>query len=46
MDQAEHLVRIPIWGQVRSINLANCASILLYEGLRQTGELDIQESGT
>ncbi|GAU08534.1 tRNA (cytidine(34)-2'-O)-methyltransferase [Desulfoplanes formicivorans] len=40
MDQADYLVRIPIWGQVRSINLANCASILLYEGLRQTGELD------
>jgi tRNA (cytidine/uridine-2'-O-)-methyltransferase len=40
---ADHLVRIPIWGQVRSINLANCASVLLYEALRQTGELDRHE---
>jgi tRNA (cytidine/uridine-2'-O-)-methyltransferase len=46
MDQADYLVRIPIWGQVRSINLANCASILLYEGLRQTGQLDIHEPGS
>lgn len=40
IDSADHLVRIPIWGHVRSINLANCASVLLYEGLRQTGALD------
>ena len=33
------LVRIPIWGRVRSLNLANAASILLYEALRQTGGL-------
>ena len=30
-------VRIPIWGHVRSINMANAASVLLYEALRQTG---------
>lgn len=30
------LVRIPIWGCVRSLNLANAASILLYEALRAT----------
>ncbi|MFA7165826.1 MAG: tRNA (cytidine(34)-2'-O)-methyltransferase [Desulfoplanes sp.] len=44
IDAAHHLVRIPIWGQVRSINLANCASVLLYEGLRQTGALDELDS--
>ena len=43
---ADHLVRIPIWGEVRSINLANCASVLLYEALRQTGELDLHEPAT
>jgi len=32
-------VRIPIWGQVRSLNLANAAGILLYEACRQTGAL-------
>ncbi len=40
LDTSDHLVRIPIWGHVRSINLANCASVLLYEGLRQIGALD------
>ncbi len=40
LASAHHVLRIPIWGQVRSINLANCASVLLYEGLRQTGALD------
>ena len=33
-------VRIPIWGQVRSLNLANAASVVLYEALRRRGELD------
>ncbi len=43
LEGAEHLVRMPIWGQVRSVNLANAAAVLLYEGYRQTGELDIRE---
>ena len=34
-----HLVRIPIRGCVRSLNLANAASILLYEALKTTGNL-------
>ena len=33
------VVRIPIRGCVRSLNLANAASILLYEALRTTGNL-------
>lgn len=33
-------VRIPIFGPVRSINLATSAGIVLYEALRQTGRLD------
>lgn len=40
---AEHLVRMPIWGRVRSVNLANAAAVLLYEAYRQTGELDRRE---
>lgn len=28
-------LRIPIWGSVRSLNLANSAAICLYEGYRQ-----------
>lgn len=35
----EH-VRIPIWGEVRSLNLSTSAGILLYEALRQTGGLE------
>lgn len=39
IESIPQLVRIPIWGQVRSLNLANAASILLYEAYRQTGAL-------
>ncbi|SDB14640.1 tRNA (cytidine/uridine-2'-O-)-methyltransferase [Desulfonatronum thiosulfatophilum] len=30
-------IRVPIWGEVRSLNLSTCAGIVLYEALRQTG---------
>lgn len=43
LQDARDLVRIPIWGQVRSVNLANAAAVLLYEAYRQTGELDLRE---
>ena len=37
----EMALRIPIFSSaVRSLNLANSASIILYEGLRQTGQLE------
>jgi tRNA (cytidine/uridine-2'-O-)-methyltransferase len=35
-DQA---YRIPMWGTVRSLNLANAVSIVLYEAYRQLGRL-------
>jgi len=34
---AETAYRIPIWGAVRSLNLANAVSIVLYEAYRQLG---------
>ena len=40
LETAQARLRIPIWGQVRSLNLANAASVLLYEALRRTGVLD------
>jgi tRNA (cytidine/uridine-2'-O-)-methyltransferase len=33
----EHCFRIPMAGRVRSLNLANAVSIVLYEGLRRLG---------
>jgi tRNA (cytidine/uridine-2'-O-)-methyltransferase len=33
----EQLVRIPVNDNIRSLNLANAASIVLFEALRQTG---------
>jgi len=33
----ERCFRIPMPGEVRSLNLANAVSVVLYEGLRQLG---------
>ena len=33
----EQCFRIPMPGDVRSLNLANAVSVVLYEGLRQLG---------
>ncbi len=41
-DTYPHAVRIPIWGEVRSLNLSTAAGILLYEGLRRTGGLPVE----
>jgi tRNA (cytidine/uridine-2'-O-)-methyltransferase len=39
--EQEHCLRIPIFTEaVRSLNLANSASIILYEALRQSGRLE------
>jgi tRNA (cytidine/uridine-2'-O-)-methyltransferase len=35
----DNCVRIPITGRVRSLNLSTAAGIVLYEALRQTGQL-------
>ena len=40
-DNAERSIRIPIHTSiVRSLNLANSAAIILFEALRQTGQLE------
>ncbi|QGY40965.1 tRNA (uridine(34)/cytosine(34)/5-carboxymethylaminomethyluridine(34)-2'-O)-methyltransferase TrmL [Pseudodesulfovibrio cashew] len=36
MALSPHAVRIPIWGEVRSLNLSTATGILLYEAMRQT----------
>jgi len=38
-ENPETSIRIPIFGNVRSINLATATGIVLYEALRQTGRL-------
>jgi tRNA (cytidine/uridine-2'-O-)-methyltransferase len=39
-ERAASTIGIPLLGGVRSHNLANAVSIVLYEALRQTGQLD------
>lgn len=35
VEHPESCIRIPMWGDIRSLNLSNSVSILLYEALRQ-----------
>lgn len=37
VEHKEACVRIPMWGDIRSLNLANSVAIVLYEALRQNG---------
>ena len=36
-EHEESCIRIPMWGDIRSLNLANAVSVILYEALRQNG---------
>lgn len=36
-EHEEACIRIPMWGEIRSLNLANSVAIVLYEALRQNG---------
>lgn len=40
ISRGHKLIRIPIWGKVRSLNLSLAAAVVLYEGYRQLGLLD------
>lgn len=35
LDNQDTCVRIPMWGDIRSLNLSNSVAIVLYEALRQ-----------
>lgn len=37
VNNQETCVRIPMWGEIRSLNLSNSVAIVLYEALRQNG---------
>ena len=45
LDNQENCVRIPMWGDIRSLNLSNSVSIVLYEALRQNGFEKMQMQG-
>ena len=40
LDASPHHVRIPIWGEVRSLNLSTATGIVLYQALAHTGALE------
>lgn len=37
VEHEDTCVRIPMWGDIRSLNLANSVAVVLYEALRQNG---------
>ena len=37
VENEENCVRIPMWGEIRSLNLSNSVAIIVYEALRQNG---------
>ncbi len=37
VDHQETCIRIPMWGDIRSLNLSNSVAVILYEALRQNG---------
>lgn len=37
VNYEENCIRIPMWGEIRSLNLSNSVAIVLYEALRQNG---------
>lgn len=45
VNHKDECIRIPMAGDIRSLNLGNSAAIVLYEALRQNGFADMQLSG-
>lgn len=46
VDHEDTCVRIPMMGQIRSLNLGNSVAVVLYEALRQNGfaKMELKES--
>ena len=45
VDNEENCIRIPMKEDIRSLNLSNAVSIVLYEALRQNGFGDLEKKG-
>lgn len=45
LENQETCVRIPMWGDIRSLNLSNSVAVILYEALRQNGFEDMRLQG-
>ena len=46
VENESRCVRIPMWGDIRSLNLANSVAIVLYEALRQQGFENLEKQGS
>ncbi len=45
VENEKRCIRIPMWGEIRSLNLANSVAIVLYEALRQQGFENLTKEG-
>lgn len=45
VDHEDTCVRIPMMGQIRSLNLGNSVAVVLYEALRQNGFAEMELEG-
>ena len=45
VDHKEECIRIPMAGQIRSLNLGNSVAVVLYEALRQNEFLGMNRKG-
>lgn len=45
IEHEENCIRIPMLSEIRSLNLSNAVSIVLYEALRQNRFLNFQKAG-
>ena len=41
----DNCVRIPMWGEIRSLNLSNSVAVVLYEALRQNDFMGLKMEG-
>ncbi len=46
VDNEDKCIRIPMWGDIRSLNLSNSVSVILYEALRQNGYENMTQKGS